>query len=139
MASPDQVKQYLAYWFQLGKRLIFVKGQAILPQPVIEGDHYSAEFEACWQQALASGGKDCHLDGTFQTIADLLSENWDLVDCARCGMLVPMLNVGVQSDPCPCFDLPTWPNTDLPKPRLPIDSRVQLDQIRARLSQGDKH
>lgn len=135
MASSEQVKQYLAYWFQLGKRLIFDQGQSVLPQPVIEGDRYSSEFEACWQQILASGGKNCHLEGTIQTIGELLSEKWELVGCARCGLPVPMLNLGVHSGPCPCFDLPTWPNTDLPQPRLPVDSRSQLDQIRARLSQ----
>lgn len=45
-----------------------------------------------------------------------------------------MLSLGVQSGPCPCFDLPTWPNLDLPLPRLPVDSRSHLEQIRARLS-----
>ncbi|MBF2047998.1 MAG: hypothetical protein IGS54_11645 [Elainella sp. C42_A2020_010] len=134
MASPEQVKQYLAYWFQLGKPLIFDQGESVLPQPVVEGDHYSPEFEACWQRILASGGSNCYLDGTIQTIGELLSEKWEMAGCARCGMPVPMLSLGVQSGPCPCFDLPTWPNLDLPLPRLPVDSRSHLEQIRARLS-----
>jgi hypothetical protein len=138
MASFDQVKQYLAYWFQLGKRLKFDRGEALLPQPVIEGDHYSPEFEACWQQALQAGGQDCYLEGTGQTIADLLSPSWDVVGCARCGMPVPTVNLGVQSGSCPCFDLPTWPNSDLPQPRSPVDSRNQLEQIRERLTQSNQ-
>lgn len=135
MASPDQVKQYLAYWFQLGKRLIFAHGEAVLPQPVIEGNQYSAEFEACWQKVLAVEGRDCYLEGTFQTMSELLSEGWDLASCVRCGMPVPMVSLGVQSGPCPCFDIPTWPNTDLPQPRSPVDSDAQLELIRTRLLQ----
>ncbi|NJO80527.1 MAG: hypothetical protein HC827_19830 [Cyanobacteria bacterium RM1_2_2] len=136
MASSDQVKQYLAYWFQLGKRLKFDRGEAVLPQPVIQGNRYSPEFEACWQQALRVEGRDCYLEGTDQTVADLLSSNWDVTDCARCGMPVPTINLGVQPGSCPCFDLSTWPNPDLPQPRSPVDSRTQLEQIRDRLSQG---
>lgn len=132
MAAPQQVRQYLAYWFQLGKPLKFDQGQ-VLPQPVIEGSVYSAAFEACWQQALAAHGQ-CHLDGTDQTIAELLSEAWDLADCARCEMPVPTVVLGVQSHACPCSDLPNWPNTDLPQPRSPVDSHSQLEQIRQRLS-----
>lgn len=138
MASSQQVKQYLAYWFQLGKPLILAHGESVLPQPVVEGNRYSAAFEACWQQVLASGGRDAHLEGTVQTISELLSEGWDLEPCVRCGMPVPIVQIGLQTGPCPCFDLPTWPNTDLPTPRLPIDSQTQFQQIRDRLSQRQK-
>ena len=138
MASPEEVRKYLAYWFQLGKHLKFDQGETLLPNPVIAGNRYSAEFEACWQRVLAVEGKSCYLDGTDQTIAELLSGRWDLASCARCGMPVPLVNVGIQSAPCPCFDLPTWPNLDLPLPRLPIESQQQLEQIRARLSQRQK-
>ena len=136
MASSDQVKQYLAYWLQLGKRLVLDRGQSVLPQPVITGDRYSAEFEDCWQRILQVNGQGCYLEGTIQTVADLLSSNWDITACARCAMPVPILNVGVHPNACPCFDLPTWPNPDLPQPRSPVDSRAQLEQIRQRLSKG---
>jgi hypothetical protein len=134
MASPDHVKQYIAYWFQLGKHLVLSQGELVLP-PVFEGDHYSPAFEACWQQVLEKGGQNCYLEGTIQTIADLLSSQWDISSCARCSMPVPMVHLGIHSAPCPCFDLPTWPNPDLPQPRSPVDSRNQLQQIRDRLSQ----
>lgn len=132
MASQDQVKRYLAYWLQLGKSLVLNQGETLQPKP-IEGDHYSSEFEACWQRILSVGGENCYLEGTLQTISDLLSQAWDITDCARCAMPVPMVSVGLQSNSCPCSDLPTWPNTELPLPRMPVDSRGQLDQIRQRL------
>jgi hypothetical protein len=138
MAPQEQVKQYLAYWQQLGTRLILSNGQAVAPQLVVSGNHYSAEFEAGWQQVLAVEGKNCYLEGTAQTISDLLSDRWELVGCARCSMPVPMIQAGIQSNSCPCFDLPTWPNTELPPPRLPVDNHQQLDQIRARLLQQGK-
>jgi hypothetical protein len=138
MAAAQQVKKYLAYWFQLGKRLNFDQGGSVLPQPIIEGNHYSSRFEACWQQILASGGRDCYLEGTTQSIADLLSEKWQVDDCARCGMPVPTISLGIQDNSCPCTDLPNWPNLELPQPRSPVDSRNQLEQIRSRLFQGQK-
>lgn len=137
MATSDQVKRYLAYWFQLGKPLVFPQG-AVLPQPVMSGNHYSAEFEACWQRVLSPEGQQSYLEGTVQTIQELLDSDWEMSDCARCGMPVPVVSLGLQSGPCPCFDLPTWPNTDLPFPRSPVDSRSQLESIRDRLSQQSK-
>lgn len=134
MASPDQVKQYLAYWFQLGKPLVINNGQeTLLPEPVVQGDRYSSEFEACWQRIVDLNGENCYLDGTVQTINELLSSSWDILPCARCDMPVPMLCFGFKDTPCPCFDLPSWPNTALPRPRSPVDSRTQLNQIRDRL------
>jgi hypothetical protein len=133
MASTDQVRQYLAFWFQLGKGLVI--GQEIQrPEPVITGDRYSPEFEACWQRVMQLEGKNCYLQGTIQTIDQLLSSEWELSACARCEMPVPMLSLGMRSPGCPCEDMPLWPNTELPAPRVPVDSRAQLDQIRDRLS-----
>ena len=46
MASEQQVKRYICYWFQLGKRIIMNNGAlTLLPQRVIEGERYSQEFE----------------------------------------------------------------------------------------------
>ncbi|NJO43377.1 MAG: hypothetical protein HC769_09295 [Cyanobacteria bacterium CRU_2_1] len=133
MASPNQVKRYLAYWFQLGKPLVVPGQQMVLPQPVMQGNHYSPEFEACWQQVLESSRKDCYLEGTIQTIAELLSPSWEVTACARCEMPVPMFSLGMQEPDCPCADIPSWPNTELPQPRSPVDSGTQLSQIRDRL------
>lgn len=133
MATSEQVKRYLAYWFQLGKPLLFPH-EVVLPQPVMESSHYSAAFEACWQRVLSAEGKQCYLDGMTQSMHELLDSDWDISDCARCGMPVPMISLGIQSNACPCFDLPTWPNTDLPFPRSPVDSHDQLSSIRDRLT-----
>jgi len=70
MASKHEVKQYLAYWFQLGKKVMTNNGSAsLLPQPVIEGDRYSDEFETTWQQIISQDSGDCYLEGTQETIA----------------------------------------------------------------------
>lgn len=134
MAASAQVRQYLAYWFQLGKKLLIHGGkEALLPQPVIQGDRYSDAFEACWQRVTSAEAGDCYLEGTHQTIAELLSPAWEINPCARCAMPVPLPNLGVQSLDCPCSDLSFWPDTSMPLPRSPVNSQVQLAQIRDRL------
>ena len=106
MASPDQVRRYLAYWFQLGKKLIVRNGQSeILPCPALWGDRYSPEFEACWQQVIADSGQHYHLEGTSQTVADLLGSAWEIESCAWREMPVPMPDLGLLSANCPCTDL----------------------------------
>jgi hypothetical protein len=136
MASEDQVKQYLAYWFQLGKPVLTQPVSApLLPTPVIQGDRYSAAFEECWQQICANPSA-YHLEGTIQTIADLLSPAWEIHPCSRCSMPVPVRTIGIAELECPCIDLPDWPNTNIPAPRLPISSQEQLLSIRKRLQQA---
>jgi hypothetical protein len=137
MASQERVKQYLAYWFQLGKRVILRNGEAFVPKSVIEGDRYSKEFELCWQQILASK-EVCHIEGTTQTFKELLASNWNVLPCARCGMPVPSIDLGIQPNTCPCHDLDNWPNYELPSPRAPIDNQFQLEKIRERLNKAEK-
>ncbi|NJR66968.1 MAG: hypothetical protein HC772_19315 [Leptolyngbyaceae cyanobacterium CRU_2_3] len=132
MASTEQVRKYLAYWLQLGKPVLSSRGKALLPQPVIQGDRYSPEFEQCWQEIFAHPSW-YYLDGTEPTVDELLSSAWEVVACARCDMPVPILPVGTQVLSCPCFDMPLWPDTELPQPRSPIDTRNQLGSIRDRL------
>ena len=134
MASPSQIKTYLAYWFQLGKRVILPQqDRELLPQSVIKGDRYSSEFETCWQQILANLGNNCYLEGTEQTIEELFLSSWDIISCARCNMPIPMIQSGIQHISCPCYDLPEWPNLDLPSPRTPVDTVARLSKLHARL------
>ena len=134
MAHHQQVKQYLAYWFQLGKQAINSRSSTQLcPEPVIHGDRYSQSFEASWQTIQANPGH-WHLEGTTQTIAELLSPKWELSTCSRCSMPVPMPDLGMPAENCPCSDLPTWPNLDLPQPRLPVDSQGKLGRIYTRIT-----
>ncbi|MEH2067615.1 MAG: hypothetical protein V7K47_05495 [Nostoc sp.] len=135
MATKQEVKAYLAYWFQLGKRVIVGNGKAtILPQRVLDGDRYSGEFEQCWEKILSLESDDCYLEGTEQTISELLTSAWDMQSCCRCTMPIPIKNLGMPPSSCPCNDLPTWPNTELPIPRAPIKTQEQLQIIRDRLS-----
>ncbi|MGD1908547.1 MAG: hypothetical protein ACFB0C_21540 [Leptolyngbyaceae cyanobacterium] len=135
MASSQQVRAYLAYWFQLGKPVVFQRSDnRCLPNPIFYHSNYSAEFEDCWQDIEALDGQDCHLEGTDQTIADLLSPRWEISNCARCVMPVPMaLGPIADSQACPCQDLPHWPNTDAPSPRAAVNTAQQLGRIRDRL------
>lgn len=135
MASTNQVRTYLAYWFQLGKKLVWHNGEtSLLPQPIIQGDRFSAQFEECWQKVISIGGKDCYLEGTNETIEELLSSKWDIDGCAICKMPVAIVNSGIQSLECICSDLDNWPNDQLPAPRSPLNNQVQLNRIRERLS-----
>ncbi|MBD2016721.1 hypothetical protein H6F96_22490 [Microcoleus sp. FACHB-53] len=139
MASEQQVKRYLAYWFQLGKKVLIGNGDsAVLPQSVIAGDRYSDDFERIWQLILSPESGDCYLDGTDQTIAELLMSKWVIEPCVRCEMPVPIINIGLPPELCPCNDLPTWPNTEIPAPREPVSSQTRLSQIRDRLNHA-KH
>ncbi|MEL6380928.1 MAG: hypothetical protein AAFQ89_00345 [Cyanobacteria bacterium J06626_18] len=140
MASVSQVKSYLAYWFQLGKPVIFHKSQTqCLPSPLFQGNQFSPAFEQCWQQ-VAQNTADCYLLGTEQTIAELLDGEWDITACARCNMPVPMPVRIVDTSACPCADLPTWPNDEMPQPRMGVSNTSHLQNIHQRLvaSAGDR-
>ena len=133
MASVSQVQAYLAYWFQLGKPVVFHKSQAqCLPSPVFQGSQFSPAFDQCWQR-ISQHPADCHLQGTDQTIAELLAGEWDITECARCEMPIPMSVQIVETSTCPCNDLPTWPNDEVPKPRMGVNDNNHLQGIRKRL------
>lgn len=135
MASPQAVKKYLAYWFQLQKPVIIARqNKAILPKRVIMGDRYSLEFERCWDLISAPATGDCYVQGTIQTIQQLLSPKWNISDCARCSMPVPIIDVGAQESSCICNDLDNWPNDQLPSPREPVDDSKALGNIQRRLN-----
>lgn len=134
MASEQQVKRYLAYWFQLGKRVVIRNGEeTIRPKTVLSGNCYSQEFEEFWQTILSPESGNCYLENTNETIAQLLTPAWDVSPCARCLMPVPVRSVGMPPEACPCNDIPSWPNTSIPAPRSPVDSQGQLVDIRERL------
>lgn len=134
MASIELVKKYLAHWFQLGKQVRVRRGRtALLPQPVLHGDRYSLEFDACWQQLMAPEAGDCYLEGTTITLTELLTDRWEVIECARCEMPIPQAIAGLPPTTCPCHDLTDWPNNELPPPRSPISTTTYLNQIRQRL------
>ncbi|MGY6528602.1 MAG: hypothetical protein ACXITR_01610 [Cyanobacterium sp.] len=135
MASPEAVQKYLAYWFQLQKPVIIARqNKAILPKRVLMGDRYSLEFERCWELISDPATGDCYVQGTAQTIQQLLSSKWNISDCARCAMPVPIIEVGIQKSSCVCDDLDNWPNDSLPSPREPIQNNKRLKNIYSRLN-----
>lgn len=112
--------------------------EQIQPQRVWGSTAYSAEFESCWQRIEAEA-THAYLEGTEETIADLLSGRWEIDTCCRCGLPVPMCIRGpVSSGPCPCADLDHWPNDSTLPPRIQSPASFtphqRLDQIRDRLS-----
>jgi hypothetical protein len=134
MAHPTQVKKYLAYWFQLGKKVILPHSHGdFLPEPIFQDGTYSPQFEACWQQLQSAQEPDAYLEGTVYTIAELLTPQWEISPCARCEMPVPTITLGLPPVSCPCSDLPGWPNTELPSPRVAVNTHYQLTAIRDRL------
>lgn len=138
MASEQQVKRYLAYWFQLGKKIVIRNGEStLLPQPIMAGERYSQDFERVWQQILSPDSGDCYLEATEETIAELLTPRWEVAPCALCEMPTPKKTVGMPPEVCPCCDLPSWPNTDIPAPRDAVCSQKHLSEIRDRLHRSN--
>jgi hypothetical protein len=139
MASPSQVKTYLAQWFQLGKRVVSQDGKnRYLPTPIFAGEEYSSDFEWIWSQVSSQNADLFYLEGTDQSIGDLLSGYWQIESCARCQMPVPTCQAHWFCGICPCSDLTTWPNESLPKPRSPIQTRHHLRDICTRLQQSEQ-
>lgn len=134
MASIAQVKQYLACWFLLGKKVLLHNGdRSLLPSPVFENGGYSRAFEDCWQEIELTRSGDCYLEGTKQTIQELLKPEWDFIMCSRCTLPIPVPVMGMAPNSCPCNDLTLWPNTEVPLPRLPANNQNQLRSICTRL------
>ena len=137
MASQEQIRNFLAHWFQLGKPVVLAENRGeCLPDPIFQNGDYSPAFEACWHQIMVTSGQDCYLKGTTQSIANLLSPAWDTASCARCAMPVAIPTLGLMSHLCPCNDLDTWPNTEVPMPRTAVDNQQQLTALRHRLGEG---
>jgi hypothetical protein len=136
MASAREVKQYLAHWFQLGRR-VFVRNGDVTPLPskIFAETGYSKEFERCWETVIAPASGDCYLEDTDTTISQLLSSEWDVIDCARCKMPVPMPVLGMAPETCPCVNMAKWPDLELPMPRSAPVGQLKLQHIRDRLQQ----
>ncbi|MEO0350959.1 MAG: hypothetical protein AAF282_13025 [Cyanobacteria bacterium P01_A01_bin.15] len=135
MASSQEVQNYLAYWFQLGKSVyIGNSGLTQRPEPVLEGHQLSRAFQDCWRSIMAVGGRDCYLAGTDETIEQLLSPQWEITDCARCSIPVAISAVMPVAQLCTCGDIDHWPNDELPPPHLPINDKTHLTRLKSRLS-----
>ena len=135
MASPREVQNYLAYWFQLGKSVHIKNGRSLQrPIPVLEGHQFSRAFQACWREIMAVKGRDCYLDGSQETIEQLLSPQWEITDCARCSIPTAIPVVMPVAQLCPCGDIDTWPNDELPAPHMPINNNEHFSRLKTRLN-----
>lgn len=132
MATPTELRHYLSHWFQLGKRLI-INGTPHSITPTLNTDRPSPEFETIWQQALAQPHL-AHLEGSDKTISELLTGNWDIIECARCDMPIPLKKAGITDNACVCDDMTTWPNSDTLAPHNPINTNDRLLQLRHHLT-----
>ncbi|NJR21758.1 MAG: hypothetical protein HC786_06055 [Richelia sp. CSU_2_1] len=134
MALESEVREYIAYWFQLGKQVLIRNGSETLqPKSVIAGDRYSREFEECWQKIISPASGDCYLQGTSETIGQMLTPAWEIHPCARCAMPVAFRPNGMPPLSCPCQDLANWPDSELPHPRSPVSTRSHLSCLCSRL------
>lgn len=139
MASPKEVQNYLAYWFQLGKTVHINNGRFTQrPVPVLEGDQFSRAFQDCWQAIMAVDGRDCYLDGTQETVEELLSSQWEITDCARCSIPTAMQAVMPVAQLCPCGDIDSWPNDELPAPHMPINNNTHFQRLKTRLNDHNR-
>jgi hypothetical protein len=134
MAHAQSVRDYIAQWLQLGKKII-VGDTPVAKVPIRGVGGYTPEFENLWHWLTSEAiAPQAYLSATDQTIAQLLSDRWEIVPCARCDTLIPMpASPTGYCPPCPCTDLPNLPNLDLVLPHPPINSQVQLAQLAERL------
>ncbi|MFN3361121.1 MAG: hypothetical protein ACK421_06840 [Pseudanabaenaceae cyanobacterium] len=135
MATAREVKEYLAYWMQLGRKLV-IGDRVVQLDRVIAGDHYTTRFEELWQEGQAHPTTTC-LEGSNVTLQQLLAPNYELLECPRCDLPVPSASLGPRSvQPCPCDDLNIWPNFDTVPPHPPINTASQLRSLQERLGKS---
>ncbi len=137
MATPLQVKEYLACWLQLGRSVIIERtsgSTTLQPNTILGPRQFSPEFEAWWQTIQAQADQ-CHLEGTNETIAELLSDQWEVTACSRCQIPVTIPTRGMVTHSCPCSDLESWPNDETLPPRQSdsFTQRSRLEHIHDRL------
>lgn len=135
MATSQEIKGFIAQWLQLGKSIEHMDGvHQFKPSRILGYQGYSQEFETWWQ-AFEENAQQWTLSGMTEPLSALYSPNFEISTCARCEMPVALPTAGVHDVACPCHDLPLWPNTELPQPRIPADSDSRLRQIHSKLSQ----
>lgn len=136
MATHQEIRHYLTHWFQLGKRII-INGTPHTIAPTLNTDRPSAEFEILWQEILANPHL-AYLEDSEIDLAQLLTGTWEIVDCARCEMPIPLKIAGIIDNHCICQNMDTWPNSDTLEPHNPINTTQHLQQLRQRLTSSSQ-
>ncbi len=137
MASRTLVKTYLAQWMQMGKSVhLPQQNKEVHIHKIIQGEKYSPVFNMLWEEISTAKAQEAYLKGTSQTISDLLSNQWEIIPCARCSLLVPCLDMGARVPiSCPCDDLIGHPNLESVAPHQPVKTLLHLDSLCDRLTQ----
>ncbi|MEN9224725.1 MAG: hypothetical protein Q6L60_09360 [Thermostichus sp. HHBFW_bins_43] len=129
MAAPSQVKAYVACWLQLGKGVVCEHpggSERIQPRSVLGLGSLSQEFQHSWQCMSADPWR-CYLEGTHESLGQLLSPAWEIGSCGRCGLPVPLpATTATAIGPCPCSDLKVWPNSATLPPRVHNEQFVEV-------------
>jgi hypothetical protein len=136
MASRTLVKNYVAQWMQMGKPVsLSTQGEQVRLYKILQGEKYSPSFNQLWDEISTTKAQEAYLNGTNQTISDLLSNKWEIIACARCNLLVPSIDIGPRTPVCcPCDDLPNHPNLELVSPHVPVTLASHLDDLCDRLA-----
>ncbi|NKB18516.1 MAG: hypothetical protein HC770_11595 [Pseudanabaena sp. CRU_2_10] len=120
----------------MGKK-VFIQSQNKLVgvKCVVRGESYTNEFEQLWAEISDPRSGDVYLDGTDESIQELLSPKWEVVSCARCEMPIP-IGMGPQAAQiCPCNNFGCYPNLEAIAPREPVITAKHLSSIMSRLKQ----
>ncbi|MFQ3613021.1 MAG: hypothetical protein SNJ68_04785 [Cyanobacteriota bacterium] len=134
MAAPNQVKAYVACWLQLGKVVLCNHPAGIdclRPEPLLSLGSLSQEFQLSWHR-MSMDPWHCHLEGTHESLGQLLSPAWEISPCSRCGLPVPLpATPATAIGPCPCSDLKGWPNPATVPPRVQDEQFSQVATLRS--------
>lgn len=134
MAASSQVKAYVACWIQLGKAVMceYPGGsERIQPQPVLSLESLSQEFHLSWHR-MSLDPWHCHLEGTHESLGQLLSPAWEIGSCSRCSLPIPLpATTATAIGPCPCSDLKGWPNSTTVPPRIQDEQFLQVAGLRS--------
>ncbi|MEN9203213.1 MAG: hypothetical protein Q6K80_06720 [Thermostichus sp. DG_1_6_bins_120] len=134
MAAPNQVKAYVACWLQLGKAVLWDRPaglERLRPEPLLGLGSLSQEFQLSWQR-MNLDPWHCYLEGTQESLGQLLSPAWEIQSCGRCGLPVPLpMTPATPVGPCPCSDLKEWPNSTTVPPRVQDEQFLQRAELRA--------
>ena len=134
MATSAKIKSFLASWLQLGKAIEYHGGEnKFQPDRILSIDGYSQEFEDWWSEFKADS-QHWFLAGSHHPLSELFEAEWDIESCSRCDMPIPLRVAGINDSNCPCADLITWPNLELPQPRAPKNTGQNLRKILSRFN-----
>lgn len=130
MATEEEVKSYLAYWFQVGKNVeIGTNREKKNVNKIfsLSSNEYSQEFNSLWEKIVEEADTS-FLEDTSFSIKKLLSSEIEIVACSVCNAIVAS-GIFFTNNSCICSNIPLWPNLDIPQPKKLLDSNCALLKI----------